>query len=487
MERTTTFEHHLDLPVSADAAWAWHARPGAFDRLAPPWQSLRILRRNPDLSDGSELEFRIGLGPFGMRWLARHSNVEPGVGFVDEQIRGPFASWRHEHRFEAIDDASCRLIDRVDYRLPLSTLSDRLAGGFVHGDLTALFAWRRRVTSGDLSLHGGLGRRFGDRPRRVAISGLSGTIGRTLAAMLSTGGHHVVRIVRGTAGSSSPASPWTEVGWDGSRFDHPDRLEHLDAFVDLAGEPIAVRWTPARRRRILASRTERVTAILGALGELASPPKAFLCASGVGIYGDTGSSVVDENADTASADGFLADVARRWEAAAADATAFGARVAHLRFGIVLSPRGGALPKLLGPAPFGPLAIPGSGRQHVAWITLDDAAAAIVHAVHDSDLTGPVNVTAPQPLTMADLVRALGEATGRPVVGRVPAVVLRRLLGPMAEETVLRSTGAAPGRLLDRGFTFRDTDPVGALRVLLGRARGPRHGSAETLSLSEVSR
>ncbi|MEM1204263.1 MAG: TIGR01777 family oxidoreductase [Acidobacteriota bacterium] len=459
-----TFESITSLPVSADEAWNWHARPGAFERLSPPWRNLEILERPERLENGCRLIFRIRQGPASIRWVALHEDVEPGRGFTDVQEKGPFARWRHRHGFEPEGDGStCRLVDRIHYALPGGILGRAVFGGRIRDDLSALFAHRNRVLLQDLAMH----RRYAsDRPLRIAIAGASGLIGTTLGAQLETGGHEVIRVVRRQPGAG-------EVGWTSEgRWIEGQRLENLDAFVDLAGAGIADgRWSPSRKRLLRSSRVDRVRAVVAALGTLDTPPKVFLCASGVGIYGDTGHETVTESSPLSS-EGFLAPLARDWEAAAAEASELGARVVHLRFGVVMSPRGGALARMAPPYLAGVGAVPGDGRQLLSWITADDTAGAIVHGIFTPELEGPVNVTSPRAAPLGDVGKALGKALRRPHWGTLPAAGLRMALGQMAEETVLQSTAAAPTRLLETGYEFRNTELVECFRELYGRAVGP---------------
>jgi hypothetical protein len=466
----TSFERTLGLPVSADEAMAWHGRPGAFARLAPPWQRLETVRRNTGLTDGSERVFRIRQGPISLRWRARHEPIEAGRGFADVQVAGPFAHWRHEHVFEdGTRETGPRMVDRITYRLPLAPVSSALAGWKLESDLDALFAWRHHATFEDLALHARLGLEPG---RTVAITGASGLIGRTLSALLTTGGHRVIPIVRRPAGADD------EVGWLGDRFDPPERLEGIDAFVDLAGENVAGGpWTRRRRRAIDESRGPRVEKVIEALGRLSTPPKTFLCASAIGIYGKTGpESPVDESAAVPGAPvpstargSFLADVVQRWESAALGAEELGSRVVMLRFGVVLSPRGGALSKMLLPFRAGLGAVPGSGRQAVSWVSADDAAAAVLHALAHETLAGPVNVVAPGPVSQKELCRTLARVLGRPLLARIPQPVVRLGLGEMGEETLLADTAVVPGVLESSGFVHRDGELEGLLRRILGKA------------------
>lgn len=282
---------------------------------------------------------------------------------------------------------------------------------------------------------------------RVAVTGASGLIGGALCAALRAEACEVRRLVRGAPASAG------EVEWDpaAGRID-PDGLEGLDAVVHLAGENIAGgRWTPERRERILRSRVDGTALLARTLAALRRPPRVLLSGSAVGYYGDRGDEPLDETAPPGA--GFLAEVCRAWEGAAEPARAAGIRVVHLRTGVVLSRRGGALPRMA--APFrrfvgGPI---GGGRQWVSWIALDDEVGAIRHLMQAEDVAGPVNLVAPRPVPNAELARALGRALHRPAVVPTPAAALRLLFGEMAA-VLLDSTRAVPRALERSGYVFR---------------------------------
>jgi hypothetical protein len=296
---------------------------------------------------------------------------------------------------------------------------------------------------------------------RVAITGSTGLIGTALAASLRGDDVDVIRLVR------RPPAGAAELHWDpvapGGGLDQA-ALAGIDAVVHLSGAPVAPRpWTAARRQVLRSSRIDSTAALVAAMLAAPGPPPVLLAASAVGWYGDTGDRAVDESAPNGP--GFLATLVRDWEAAAAPASAAGIRVVHLRSGIVLSRRGGMLPPLLVPFRLGLGARFGSGRQYVSWISLTDHIRALRFLLDQPDLTGPVNLTAPEPATNAELTSALATAVHRPAVLRIPEVVLRTALGEMAGELV-GSGRVRPARLEQAGFTFTHRDvTTGVLAAL----------------------
>ncbi len=298
----------------------------------------------------------------------------------------------------------------------------------------------------------------------VLVSGASGLIGTALSDHLTHAGHRVTRLVRG-----GPVEEGT-VRWDPARgtLDAAGLAAAgpLDAAVHLAGAGIGDhRWNATRKRAILDSRTSSTELLARTLAGLDPAPEVLVSASAVGVYGDRGDEVLTEASSPGT--GFLAEVCRAWEAAAAPASEAGIRTVLLRTGIVLARGGGALAKQLPLFRMGLGGRIGDGTQYRSWITLEDEVAAVVHSLGDRQLAGPVNATAPHPATDAELARALGAALHRPAVLPVPAAALRLALGAeMAQELLLSGQRVLPARLGAAGFTFAQPELEGALRSVV---------------------
>jgi len=295
-------------------------------------------------------------------------------------------------------------------------------------------------------------------PRRVAITGASGFLGGTLAAALRGDGVEVVTIGRGAR---------SDVWWDpaAGRLD-AGRLAGADAVIHLAGATIGRRWTRARKREIRESRTLGTRLLAQTIARLAPVPRVLVSASAIGYYGDRGDEWLTE--ESTPGDDFLAEVTREWERAADPARAAGVRVVHVRTGLVLSPSGGALPRLLPAFRLGlggPLA---HGRQWMSWIALGDLVRAFRVALDSGLLAGAVNVVSPSPVTNAEFTATLARVLRRPAFVPVPAFALRALFGEMADATLLASQRVRPARLLQAGFAFEHPTLDGALRHVLGR-------------------
>ena len=450
-------QSHVPFPV--DDVFAWHLREGALERLTPPWMRTDVLAREGGVADGGRVILGLHQGPLSLRWEARHRDLVPGRQFVDEQVRGPFHRWVHTHRFTA-SDHGCAVEDDVRYELPLGALGGAVAGRRVRAELERMFAWRHAQLAADLGRHADP-RARATGPLRIAVSGASGLIGRALCAFLSTGGHQVVRLVRGRVSLAD------EIAWDPERgMVAPHALSGVDAVVHLAGENVGARWTAAKKRAIRDSRVAGTRTLAEALARLPVPPRVFVSASAIGWYGDRGDELVDES--SAPGDGFLAEVCRAWEEAAEPATRAGVRVVHPRIGVVLTPAGGALARMLPAFRLGVGGPIGDGAQAVSWIALDDVVYALHRALVDERLRGPVNLTAPAPVSQRELAHAIGRVLGRPSSLPLPRAAVGALFGQMGREVLLAGAWVRPTRLDDIGFRFRWDTIDAALAALLGR-------------------
>jgi uncharacterized protein (TIGR01777 family) len=296
---------------------------------------------------------------------------------------------------------------------------------------------------------------------RVAITGASGMIGSALVARLVEDGDSVRRLVRSRDELGPDRFLWNleEGALDPSTF------EDVDTVVHLAGETIAGRWTSEKKRRIRDSRVHGTRLVSEAVADCNSPPRVLVCASAAGYYGDRGDEELTE--ESGRGGGFLADVVLEWEAASEPARESGARVVNIRSGEVLSTSGGALKSLLPPFRLGLGGPLGGGRQYMSWITLDDEVNAIRHAIRNEGLTGPVNLTAPSPVTNREFAKTLGRVLHRPAVIPTPTFPLRLAYGgEFVKEVLLVSVRVLPARLTASGFEFEHTELEPALRHVL---------------------
>ena len=297
---------------------------------------------------------------------------------------------------------------------------------------------------------------------KIVVSGATGLIGSALTPRLRSQGHDVVPLVRRATRPGEHAIAWDP---EAGTIDRAG-LEGSDVVINLAGENVFGRWTAAKKQRIRNSRVNGTRRLSEALAGLARRPSVLLAASAIGYFGDRGDEELTET--SRPGDDFLAVVARDWEAATEPAARAGIRVVNLRFGVVLTPTGGALAKMLTPFRLGLGGHVGSGRQVLSWIALDDALGAIMHALTTPSLAGPVNVTAPGPVTNRDFAKTLGRVLGRPAVVPVPAFALRMAFGAEGADMLQSGQRVLPARLLASGFRFQYGEVEAALRDLLQR-------------------
>lgn len=458
--RLEHFVFRSPMSASAAAVLAWHCRPGAFERLSPPWESVRVLERTGSIEQGGRVVLAVRAGGLWRRWVAEHSGYEPGRQFCDVQTRGPFAQWRHTHRVVPVGPDKCFLEDDIEYALPLGCLGKLLGGSLVRRKLERMFRYRHQITASDLAQHQKSSR---GQPMKIAITGSTGLVGVALVPFLTTGGHQVVRMVRSTG---APAAD--DVFWEPS-LGHIDaaRLEGLDAVVHLAGEGIAARrWSVEQKARIRDSRVQGTKLLCDTLAKLERPPKVLVSASAIGFYGDRGDEELTEASP--SGNGFLPDVCREWEEATEPAAKAGMRVVRVRFGIILSPKGGALAKMLTPFRMGVAGKFGNGRQWMSWIALDDVVGCIHHALTTETVRGPVNAVSPNPVTNHEFTKTLGRVLWRPTIFAMPGFMARLAFGEMADALLLGSTRVVPRALMDSNYRFLYPDLENALRHLLGK-------------------
>jgi uncharacterized protein (TIGR01777 family) len=304
---------------------------------------------------------------------------------------------------------------------------------------------------------------------KVLITGGSGLIGSALTHHLRSRGHDVVALRRPRAAFAPGDAVWNPA----TGIVDTRALSGADAVIHLAGASIASgRWTKARKARLRDSRIGPTGLLARALVNQDRTPRVFVCASAIGYYGDQGDTLLDESADPGN--DFLAQLCRDWEEAAQVARdpypsyRRGIRVVHLRTGLVLSSHGGALAKMLPPFKLGLGGVMGSGHQYYSWIAIDDVVGAIEHILSRDALSGPVNLTAPDPVTNREFTATLARVLRRPAVFPMPAFAARMLFGEMADALLLSSARVVPSRLTDSGYQFCHPHLEGALRDLLGR-------------------
>jgi uncharacterized protein (TIGR01777 family) len=295
---------------------------------------------------------------------------------------------------------------------------------------------------------------------RILVSGVSGPIGASLLPSLKTRGFEVTRLVRGAAAGDD------QISWNPAKPISPDMVSGFNAVIHLAGESIVGRWTKTKKIKIRDSRVAGTAALAEALAQAKDKPVVFVCSSAIGYYGDRGDEVLNEESKPGI--GFLADVCSEWEAATQAAANAGIRTVRMRTGIVLSPRGGALGKMLTPFKMGVGGKIGDGRQWMSWIDVQDMVGAIHHILKSDLLHGPVNLVAPKPVTNAEFAETLASVLSRPAILPMPAFAVKLAFGEMGETVLLGSQRVEPTQLVMSGYPFRFSSLRASLENTLRR-------------------
>ncbi len=453
-----TFQHSSLFLCTPQELYTWHSRPGALERLLPPWEKTSVISRTGTIAPGSTVRLKMFAGPVPYTWHARHVADQPGIMFRDIQQKGPFAKWIHTHRFTGEGDGA-RLDDYIEYALPGPGIISDLAGKFVEPTLKRIFTYRHQTLRRDIQIH----QQYSQTPLRILITGGSGPLGSALKPLLTTGGHEVWSLVR-----RPPIQNRHEIYWDPEKgVIDASSLPELDGIIHLAGDNIGQgRWTERKKKRVLDSRQQGTDLIARTAAAMSPKPKVLLSASAVGFYGNTEGRCIRED-DQAGRD-FISHVCSLWERSARPAEDAGIRTVFMRIGVVLTPRGGALQRLLTTSAVGFAKRFGSGKQYVSWISMDDMIYAMLHALKTESLHGAVNFASPAPVTNEELMHTLARVLRRPLLPSIPAGLLKTIYGQMASEVLLSGCRVSTEKLKQSGYCFRHSDLMQALQVLLGK-------------------
>ncbi len=453
-------EFKSEINCSASELFEWHMQEGAFERLTPSWEPVHVVERigkiYGDLPEEVKLKINLGLASIG--WHLKHIDCIPGKRFSDTQITGPFHYYKHDHIMEVLSVSSSRLIDRLEFELPIGSLGDFFGYFFIKQKLERLFRYRHQITKLDIETA-----KLTNR-MKVLVSGSSGLVGKDLCAFLVHQGYDVYKLDRDKAKVGNKSIYWNPETGELNIV----QLEGFDAVVNLAGENIAAkRWTKEQKQIIRDSRIKSTTLLSENLAKLNHKPKVFISASAIGFYGDRPNEMLHEGALHNKGD-YLSNLCQDWEDAANSARDAGIRVVHPRFGVILSPKGGAMSKLLVPFQLGAGGIIGNGEQVMSWIALDDVIYGLNYVLMNDKISGAVNFTSPNPVTNHEFTKSLGKVLSRPTIFPLPSFAAKLIFGEMADALLLSSTKAKPVVLLESGFKFSYPNLSEALKHLLGK-------------------
>ncbi|SMC96030.1 hypothetical protein SAMN02746065_11744 [Desulfocicer vacuolatum DSM 3385] len=451
------FVKKTDMAVPVEDAFAWHERPGALERLTPPWVSLKNIRKSGGIETGATVKMDLAFPGFSLETEAEHTGYVKNTFFQDRMLKGPFKHWVHTHLFQPRGATGSFLEDRIEYQLPIHLPPKGI--GMVEKELHRMFSYRHAVMNNDLEAH-----KKGKSPLTIVISGAGGPVGKALIPFFTTGGHRVIRLVR-----RPPKGP-DEIFWNPYRgvLDLAPAGK-IDVVINLNGYHIASgRWSPRRKEQIIQSRNLSTALIAKTILGLGEKPELFISASATGYYGDLGETVVNDACGPG--DLFISRVCADWEQAAEMVEGSGIRTVYARIGVVLSPNGGILEKLVPPFLMGLGASIASGEQYLSWISMDDLIYAMHHVINDPRIHGPVNFVSPHPVTNAEFTDTMGEVLHRPTPFRVPAWAVKLAWGKMGQEVLLASTRVKPEKLMLYGYPFKHRTLDRALAHVMGKKK-----------------
>jgi uncharacterized protein (TIGR01777 family) len=451
------FSARLLFKSEKDAGYLWHLKKVCFSRSLPSWERGSVL-------SVEELEGRqVRLTVLYQRSFCKvravfriHYPIGSQLIRIKEEA-GSFKTLDFHIEIKSLGENLYELIERVEYNLAWPKIFPNLRKEKFEKRLQRFFDYKHEIMLQDL-----VDLKQGVKPLKILVSGSNGLIGSGLCEFLEVLGHRVYRLVRSKSEVKSAFDILYHI--EGGEVNRSD-LEGFDAVVHLWGKSIQSSWSGKNKREILDSRVEVTKQLSKILASLQKPPKAFLCASAIGYYGDHGNQEIDETTPS-SGDLFLSEVCKAWESASDFLKVHGIRVVHLRFGVVLSSKKGALYEVVKMIRRGVGGILGSGNQFISWIAIDDAVRAIYHAILTESLNGALNITSPAPLTNKDFNQKISKYLKKPLGPSIPAVILKLLKGEMAEELILSSAKVYPKKLLESGYQFKYPNLEDALPHLI---------------------
>ena len=449
------FKKEIILGAKVEDVFDWHCRKSAFQRLNPPWEKVKI-EKQEGIFEGAITKMKVYEGPVSINWVSKHTKYIQDKCFTDEQLKGPFKIWKHSHFFEKISDNKSKLTDDIEYRMKFYPFS-KLMKTHIRNKLERMFTYRHVILKQDIKLL----QKYNSTPKNFVISGASGLLGQYLTHFLTTQGHNVVPLSRNNKTDEN-------IFRDFENGSSSSCLNDSDVVIHLAGEPITEgKWSKKKKEMIVKSRVEGTKEIVAQISKLKNPPKLLICASAIGYYGNRDDEILTEESECGN--DFISKVCYEWEKSAEPAIEKGIRVVFLRIGIVLTPSGGALKKLLKPFQFGFGTFFGKGNQWMSWILPDDIAGIILHIVANEDIKGAVNVVSPNPVKQLDFTYTLGEVLKKRTIIKIPEKIIKSLFGQKGEELLLSSTRVIPEKLTKSGYEFLYPDLKIALKHITGKS------------------
>ena len=431
---------------------------------------MEIIDHTGGINNDDNSIFRIKLGPITFKWVAKHFGYIHNLQFQDKMIKGAFKKWIHTHSFIPQDQNQCIIEDKIDYMPRFGKIGSKIIQKRIQNYLNQLFIYRERILVNDTILE----KMTREKGKNILITGSHGLIGSSLIPLLTyIGGHKITRLVRKINNNNTYSSPTTNKEDKKSIFWYPeyDKLDHnelegFDIIIHLAGENIFGRWTDIKKQRIFNSRVGSTKLLAKSLTKLSNPPSLLICASAIGYYGDRPNEYITE--DSIPGKGFLSEVCQKWEKATQDVTEIGIRVVNTRFGVVLTPKGGILQKLLSPFKLGLGITIGNKDQYISWVSIEDVIKSIFYSISNTSIKGPVNVVSPKPITNLEFSDTLKKIFNPKLSVSINQNIPKLIFGEMSKEVLSTNTYVIPKRLISTGYKFFNSELEDSLRFLLGK-------------------
>lgn len=433
---------------------------------------MNLIDQKGGINNGAISIFRINFGPITFKWVAKHFGYIHNVQFQDKMIKGPFKKWVHTHSFIPQNSFhQCIIEDKIEYMPRFGKIGSKILEKKMQNYLNQLFLYRSRILVNDLFLE----KITQEKGKRILISGSHGLIGSSLIPLLtSIGRHKISRLVRKVINNNNmDLLPETNkedkktIFWDPqyNKLD-PYELEGFDIIIHLAGENIFGRWTDIKKQRIYDSRVGSTKLLSESLTKLSHPPSLLICASAIGYYGDRPNEYLAEDSNPGK--GFLSEVCQKWEKATKEATEIGIRVVNTRFGVVLTPKGGILQKLLSPFKLGLGITIGNKDQYISWVSIEDVIKSIFYSITNTSIKGPINIVSPNPVTNLEFSDILKKIFNPKLSMSLSQNIPKLIFGEMSKEVLSTNTFVIPKKLVSTDYKFFSSDLEDSLRFLLGK-------------------
>ena len=431
---------------------------------------MDIIEQKGGINNDDISIFQIKLGPITFKWVAKHFGYIHNRQFQDKMIKGPFKKWVHTHSFIPQDPNQCIIEDKIDYMPRFGKIGSKIIQKRIQNYLNQLFLYRSRILVNDTILE----KMTQEKGKSILITGSHGLIGSSLIPLLTNiGRHKITCLVRKVNNNNMSLRPGTKKEDKKSIFWYPeyDKLDHhelegFDIIIHLAGENIFGRWTDIKKQRIFDSRVGSTKLLSKSLTKLSNPPSLLICASAIGYYGDRPNEYLTE--ESIPGKGFLSEVCQKWENATKDASEIGIRVVNTRFGVVLTPKGGILQKLLSPFKLGLGITIGDKDQYISWVSIEDVIKSIFYSITNTSIKGPVNVVSPKPVTNLEFSDTLKKIYNPKLSVSINQNIPKLIFGEMSKEVLSTNTNVIPKKLVSTGYKFFNAELEDSLRFLLGK-------------------